>query len=87
MDLSDSRVEADGLGDFAGGFFEEFVDEGLVGLESFSGHTTELAAELRGDANGDGLFGVSRSGAADSRSAAQFGIRPECQRSRACYLA
>ncbi len=83
MDLSDSRVEADGLGDFAGGFFEEFVDEGLVGLESFSGHTTELAEELRGD----GLFGVSRSGAADSRSAAQFGIRPECQRSRACYLA
>ena len=50
------------LSDSAGGFFEEFVDEGLVGLESFGGHTTELAEELRGDTNSDGLFGVSRSG-------------------------
>jgi hypothetical protein len=62
------------LGDFAGGFFEEFVDEGLVGLGLLGGHAAELAEELRGDANGDELFGVSRNGAADSTSAAQFGI-------------
>ncbi len=62
------------LGDFAGGFFEEFVDEGLVGLGLSSGHAAELAEQLRGDANGDELFCVSRSGAADSASAAQFGI-------------
>jgi hypothetical protein len=66
-------MTADKLGDFAGGFFEEFVDEGLVGLGLLGGHAAELAEELRGDANGDELFGVSRSRTADSASAAQFG--------------
>jgi hypothetical protein len=31
------------LGDFAGGFFEEFVDEGLVGFGLLGGHAAELA--------------------------------------------
>jgi hypothetical protein len=62
------------LGDFAGGFFEEFVDEGLVGFGLPGGHAAETAEELRGDANGDELLGVSRSGAADSAGAAEFGI-------------
>ena len=34
------------LGDFAGGFFEEFVDEGLVGFGLLGGHAAELA-EIR----------------------------------------
>jgi hypothetical protein len=62
------------LGDFAGGFFEEFVDEGLVGFGLPGGHAAEPAEELRGDANGDELLGVSGSGAADSAGAAEFGI-------------
>jgi len=68
------RYANSGLGDFAGGFFEEFVDEGLVGLGLLGGHAAELTEQLRGDANGDELFCVSRSGAADSAGAAQFGI-------------
>ena len=63
-----------GLRDSAGGFFEEFVDEGLVGFGLLGGHTAELAKQPRGDANGDELFCVSRNGAADSPGAAQFGI-------------
>ena len=31
------------LGDFAGGFFEEFVDESLVGFGLLGGHAAELA--------------------------------------------
>jgi hypothetical protein len=31
------------LGDFAGGFFEEFVNEGLVGLGLLGGHAAKLA--------------------------------------------
>jgi hypothetical protein len=30
--------EEGGLGDFAGGFFEEFMDQGLVGFGLFGGH-------------------------------------------------
>ena len=63
-----------GLRDFASGFFEEFVDEGLVGFGLPGGHAAEPAEELRGDANGDELLGVSGSGAADSAGAAEFGI-------------
>ncbi len=74
VQISDGRRDAGGLGDFAGGFFEEFVDESLVGLGLLGGHAAELAEQLRGDANGDELFRVSRSGAADSAGAAQFGI-------------
>jgi len=62
-----------GLGYFAGGFFEEFVDEGLVGFGLLGGHAAELAEQLRGDADGDELFGVAGGGAADSASAAEFG--------------
>ena len=62
------------LGYFAGGFFEEFVDEGLVGFGLFGGHTAELAKQLRRDANGDELFCVPGNGAADRAGAAQFGI-------------
>ena len=50
------------------------MDEGLVGLGLPGGHAAELAEELRGDADSDELFCVSRRGAADSASAAQFGI-------------
>ncbi len=50
------------------------MDEGLVGFGLLGGHAAELAEQLRGDTNGDELFCVSRSGAADSASAAQFGI-------------
>lgn len=61
------------LSDFAGGFFEEFVDQGLVGLGLFGGHVAELAEKFRGDANGDELLGVAGGRAADSASAAEFG--------------
>ena len=63
-----------GLSHSAGGFFEKFVNEGLVGFGLFGGHTAELAKQLRRDANGDELFRLPRSGAADSAGAAQFGI-------------
>ncbi len=43
------RYASRALGDFAGGFFEEFVDEGLVGLGLPGGHASKLAEELRGD--------------------------------------
>ena len=46
------------------------MDEGLVGLGLLGGHAAELAEELRSDANGDELFGVSRNGTADSTSPA-----------------
>ena len=62
-----------GLGDFAGGFFQEFVDEGLVGLGLFGGHAAELAEKFWGDADGDELFGVAGGGAADAAGAAKFG--------------
>jgi hypothetical protein len=61
------------LGDFAGGFFQEFVDEDLVGLGLFGGHAAKLAEKFWGDADGDELFGVAGGGAADSASAAEFG--------------
>ena len=44
-----------GLGDFAGGFFEEFVDQGLVGFGLLGGHAAELAEKIWGDADGDEL--------------------------------
>ena len=50
------------------------MDEGLVGFGLLGGHAAELAKQLRGDANGDELFCVSRNRAADSAGAAQFGI-------------
>jgi len=58
------------LGDCAGGFFEEFVEEGLVGLGLLGGHAAE---QLWSDTNGDELFGVAGSRAANSAGAAQFG--------------
>ena len=48
-----------GLGDFAGGLFEEFVDQGSVGFRLFGGHAVELAEKFCGDANGSELFGVA----------------------------
>lgn len=39
-----------GLGDFAGGFFQELVDKSLVGLGLFGGAAAELAEEFWGDA-------------------------------------
>ena len=50
------------------------MDEGLIGFGLPGGHAAKLAEQLRRDANGDELLGVSRSGAADSASAAEFGI-------------
>lgn len=64
-----------GLRDFAGGFFEEFVDKGLVGLGLFGGHAAELAEKFWGDADGNELFGVAGGRAADSSRAAEFGGR------------
>ena len=49
------------------------MDQGLVGLGLFSGHTAELAEKFWSDADGDELFGVAGGGAADSASAAEFG--------------
>jgi hypothetical protein len=66
-------MTADKLGDFACGFFEEFVDKRLVRFGLLGGHAAKLAEQLRSDANGDELLGVSRDGAADSASATQFG--------------
>jgi len=71
---ANSANDSEWLGDSASGFFEEFVDEGLVGFGLLGGHAAELAKQLRGDANGDELFCVSRNRAADSAGAAQFGI-------------
>ena len=71
---ANSTNDSEWLGDSASGFFEEFVDEGLVGFGLLGGHAAELAQQLRGDANGDELFCVSRNRAADSAGAAQFGI-------------
>jgi hypothetical protein len=39
------RRVRDTLGEFAGGFFEEFVDEGLVGFGLLGGPAAELAEE------------------------------------------
>ena len=66
----DLKVAATG----AGGFFEEFVDEGLAGLGLRGGHAAKLAEQLRGDADGDELLGVSRGGAADPAGAAEFRV-------------
>jgi len=46
----------------------------LVGFGLFGGHAAELAEEFRGDADGDELLSVASGGAADSASAAEFGI-------------
>ncbi|MGH9744134.1 MAG: hypothetical protein ACRD51_17470 [Candidatus Acidiferrum sp.] len=73
---SNSIRPAMGIADsgcFAGGFFQEFVDEVLVGLGLFGGHEAELAEKFWGEADGDELFGMTRGGAADSTSAAEFG--------------
>jgi hypothetical protein len=40
----------------------------------FGGHAAELTEKFRGDADGDELLGVAGGGAADSASAAEFGI-------------
>src|SRR6266851_3587489 len=61
------------LGNIAGGFFEEFADEGLAGLGLLGGHAAKLAEQLRGDADGDELLGVSRGWAAKPAGAAQLG--------------
>ena len=61
-------------GDFAGGFFEQVVDQSLVGLGLFGGHAAELAEQLRGDADGNELLGAAGGRASDPASAAQLGI-------------
>lgn len=63
----------EGLGDFAGRFFEEFVDQGLVGFGLLGGHAAELAEKLWGDTDGDELFGVAGGGAADSTGTTKLG--------------
>ena len=60
------------LGDFAGGFFEEFVDKSLVGFGLLGGHAAELAEKFWGDADGDELFGMAGGGAADSAGATEL---------------
>ncbi len=61
-----------GSGDFACGFFQEFVDKGLVRFGLFGGHAAELAKKFWGDTDGDELFGVAGGGAADSAGATEF---------------
>ena len=51
---------------FAGGAFEEFVDEGLIGLGLLGGHAAELGKEARGNTDGDQMLGVTGNGAAYS---------------------
>ena len=63
-----------GSGDFAGGFFEEVVDQGLVRFGLFGGHAAELAEQLGGDADGDELLGATRDGASDAARAAQLSV-------------
>jgi len=60
--------------DFAGGFFEQIVNQGLVGLGLFGGHAAKLAEQLGGDADGDELLGVAGGGASDTAGAAELGI-------------
>ena len=45
----------------------------MVGLGLFGGHAAELAEKFWGDADGNELFGVTRGGATDAASAAEFG--------------
>lgn len=70
------RLEGGGTksGDFASGFFEEVVDQGLVGLGLFGGHAAELAEQLGGDADGDELLGVAGGGSSNAAGAAELGI-------------
>jgi hypothetical protein len=56
----------------AGSAFEEFVDEGLIGLGLFGGHAAELGEKARGDADGNQVFGVTRNGAADAPCTAEL---------------
>lgn len=60
--------------DLAGGFFEQVVNQGLVGFGLFRGHATELAQQLWGNADCYELFGVAGGWASDAAGAAQFRI-------------
>lgn len=61
------------LGDFfAGGAFEEFVDESLIGLGLFGGHAAKLIQETWGDTDGNQVLGVTGDGAADATGAEEL---------------
>ena len=57
---------------FSGRFFQQFVDEGLIRLVLFGGEAAELGEQSWGDADGDELLGVTRSGPSDAAGTMQF---------------
>lgn len=61
--------------DFAGGFFEQFVDERLVGLGLPGSHAAELMEQARRDADSNELFGVAARRPAHATRAAKLFFR------------
>jgi hypothetical protein len=58
------------LRDLFCGALEEFVDQGLIGLGLLGGEAAKLGEETRRNANGNELFGVAGTRAADAAGAA-----------------
>ena len=57
------------------GLFQQFVDECLVRHRPLSGTAADLREQARGDADGNQLLGLARTGPADTAGAFQFGVR------------
>lgn len=57
---------------FLRGPFQQFVDEGLVGLGLFGGEAAELRQQLWINTDGDELLSVTCSGPSDPPGALQF---------------
>jgi hypothetical protein len=62
-------------GHFAGGLFEQFVDERLVGLGLPGGHAAELMEQARRDADGNELFSVAGGGPTYATRLAKLFVR------------
>jgi len=70
-----SRRYRERLGCFAGGAFEEFMNQGLIGFGLFCGQAAQLSQETRSDADGYELLGVSGFRPADAPGTAKLLIR------------
>jgi len=57
---------------FAGGVFQEFVNQGLVGFGLLGGHAAQLAEQPGRNADGNQLLRVASHGPADAARTAQF---------------
>ena len=66
-------VDSRTLGDLPfRGFFQQFVDECLIGLVLLGGEAPELGEQSRVNADGDELLGAAGSRASDAAGALQF---------------